>query len=92
MKKARAPRSINPYVSFLSFESSIHLFQHEEMMQAMLDFTLQQEEIKTLQSESSLLMQSAQFEKTFTKYVQPTNVSACVLDVKTIDVNSNYKL
>ena len=67
-------------------------------MQAMLDFTLQQEEIKTLQSESSLLMQSVRFEKTFTKYAQqyldgePTNVSACVLDVKNIDVNSNYKL
>ena len=64
-------------------------------MQVMLKFTLEEEAIINLQSSSNIQLQSARFEKAYTRffkeYLESLNIEKSI-ETETIGEYSNYKL
>ena len=66
----RSPHTNNPFASFESTQRFVRLMRHEGALQVMLEFILQDEDIKRLQEECGLQFQNAWFEKTFVSYFE----------------------
>ena len=65
MEKTRPPHTCNPYAPYLVSQDLVELLCYDEALQVLLEFTLHDEDIKKLQSMSSLSIQNARFEKAF---------------------------
>ena len=70
MRKPRLPHTNNPFASFENTQRFVRLMRHEDALQVMLEFMLQDEDIKRLQEECGLQFQNAWFEKTFVSYFE----------------------
>ena len=92
-EKTRLPQTANPFVSFINAKDFVRLMQYEEALQVMLEFTIEEEDVKELQSGSSIQIQLARFEEAFTTYFkQYLDIHEEVLKVTTLETFSNYDL
>ena len=66
--------------------------QYEEALQVILDFTIEDVDVKELQSESSMQIQNARFEKAFTTYFKKYLDTREPLKATTLKTFSNYMI